>query len=47
MELPKSPEGIAGLIAGLNGVDVSGVILEVDPVRTFSKRDGSLERSLT
>jgi replication factor A1 len=42
MELPKSPEGIAGLIAGLNGVDVSGVILEVDPVRTFSKRDGSV-----
>ena len=35
MELPKSPEGIAGLIAGLNGVDVSGVILEVDPVRYF------------
>jgi len=42
MESPKGPERIAGLIAGLNGVDVSGVILEVDPVRTFSKRDGSV-----
>jgi replication factor A1 len=42
MEFPKGPERIAGLIAGLNGVDVSGVILEVDPVRTFSKRDGSV-----
>ena len=42
VESPKGPERIAGLIAGLNGVDVSGVILEVDPVRTFSKRDGSV-----
>ena len=42
MESHKGPERIAGLIAGLNGVDVSGVILEVDPVRTFSKRDGSV-----
>jgi replication factor A1 len=42
MESPKGPERIAGLIAGLNGVDVSGVMLEAEPVRTFSKRDGSV-----
>jgi len=42
IEPPKGTEGIANLIAGLNGVDVRGVILELQPVRTFSKRDGSV-----
>ncbi|HYB59046.1 MAG TPA: OB-fold nucleic acid binding domain-containing protein [Candidatus Acidoferrales bacterium] len=35
-------EKIADLIAGLNSVEVAGVILEVGSVRTFSKRDGSM-----
>lgn len=34
-------EKIADLIAGLNSVEIAGVILEVGPMRTFSKRDGS------
>jgi replication factor A1 len=29
-------------MAGLNAVEISGVILDVGPVRTFSKRDGSV-----
>jgi len=43
----KSPEGIAGLIAGLNGVDVSGVILELTRCVLFLSAMVPLERSLT
>ncbi len=35
-------EQIADLMAGLSGVDLSGVVLNVEPVRTFSRRDGSI-----
>jgi replication factor A1 len=35
-------EKIADLIAGLNSVEVAGVILEAGSVRTFPKRDGSV-----
>ena len=38
----KDKETIADLIAGLNAVEISGVILDVGPVRTFSKKDGSV-----
>lgn len=38
----KDKETIADLIAGLNAVEISGVILDVGSVRTFSKRDGSV-----
>lgn len=38
----KDNEMIADLVAGLNAVEISGVILDVGPVRTFSKRDGSV-----
>jgi replication factor A1 len=38
----KDNEMIAGLVGGLNAVEISGVILDVGPVRTFSKRDGSV-----
>ncbi len=38
----KDKETIADLMAGLNAVEISGVILDVGPVRTFSKRDGSV-----
>ncbi|MGZ7189168.1 MAG: OB-fold nucleic acid binding domain-containing protein [Halobacteriota archaeon] len=37
----KDKERIADLMVGLSGVDISGVILDVSPVRTFSRRDGS------
>jgi replication factor A1 len=38
----KDKETIAGLMVGLNAVEISGVILDVGSVRTFSKRDGSV-----
>ncbi|MGZ4941215.1 MAG: OB-fold nucleic acid binding domain-containing protein [Halobacteriota archaeon] len=38
----KDKEQIADLMVGLNGVDISGVVLDVGLVRTFSKRDGSV-----
>lgn len=38
----KEKEEIAGLMVGLSGVDISGVVLDVEPARTFSKRDGSV-----
>ena len=38
----KDKETIADLMAGLNAVEISGVILDVGPARTFSKRDGSV-----
>ena len=41
-ELAKDKDHIADLIVGLNGVEISGIILDVGPLRTFSKRDGSI-----
>jgi len=38
----KDKETIADLTAGLNAVEISGIILDVGSVRTFSKRDGSV-----
>ncbi|MDD1720418.1 MAG: OB-fold nucleic acid binding domain-containing protein [Euryarchaeota archaeon] len=38
----KDKDRIADLMVGLSGVDISGVVLEVGPVRTFSRRDGSV-----
>ena len=38
----EDKQTITDLIAGLNAVEISGVILDVGPVRTFSKRDGSV-----
>jgi replication factor A1 len=38
----RDKETIADLLPGLNAVEMSGVVLEVGSVRTFTKRDGSV-----
>ena len=38
----RDKETIADLLPGLNAVEMSGAVLEVGSVRTFTKRDGSV-----
>jgi replication factor A1 len=40
-EEPSSTKKISALVPGLGDVNISGVVLEVSPVRTFSRRDGT------
>jgi replication factor A1 len=42
VDAPTDKEKIADLIPGLSSVEIAGVILEVSPVRTFARRDGSV-----
>ncbi len=41
-DVAKGKEQIADLMVGLSGVDISGAVLDVGAVRTFSRRDGSI-----